>query len=767
MYMSRRHYFKILKIAILILCCFLTTLSTKAQEKSPQQRLDSLMTADKIHPREDSIKLGIYRELYRQFSRMQYKDKRDEYVEKSIVLAKRINQKWYEGEAYYRRAMVYHGIASYQNAEENYFKAIDAYIAANDLDMVAGMYLNLGALYVDIPNYSKALEANQKAVPIFLKNGNESDLASCYVNISDVYKSLGQYPNALRYLSKALNYFSKEGRINRGLSVVYTSIGEVYFLASADDLIKMGINASQRNEKTLEFFNRGLKVAQQLDDYTVLGPAYENLGKVYEIMGKRDLALTAYQKAITYGNQDNNKTYLAGYLLALAKFYVQDQDFENAKPLLADALKIGEKTKNLELQQNAYELRSILEEKQGNYNTSLANYRKFIEIRDQIFNAEKEKEITRRQLQLDFVVKENEYRLKQQLTDGELQRQVLVAKQQQQELVLRQQQLALSDKEKSVQRLTFLKKEADLGNQQMQEQIKAKLDKQIKDKQIGLQETELRFNQNVNLFLGILVLVLFAVALYVYFTQRKTDKLNKIVLEQKQELEKLSKVKDRIFSVVSHDMRTPVNSLISFIQLLEGGNISQEKLTKYAGNLKNTLGYTSTMMENLLNWASSQMQGFKPHLENFDVGQCADEVANSMEAIASQKSINITNKIAQDTFCRGDLNMTSLVLRNLISNAIKFTPAGGNIIISSEVINNRVAFAIADTGIGLSAAQVTHFNENGVQEIGTSTLGTNKEKGTGIGLLLCKSFAAMMDGSLQVKSTAEGTVFTFSLPKSD
>ncbi|MDQ7948359.1 MAG: tetratricopeptide repeat protein [Pedobacter sp.] len=753
-------YGKIVGLALLLM-----NVVAQAQVKTPQQKLDSILSADQRHPKEDSVKLVIYKSLYRQYIRLKKLDKANEYIDKSIVLAKRLGQHSLEGDAYNRKALGYHGVANYQKAEEFYLLALNSFSAANNTDMVAGMYLNMGALYQGIPDYAKALTASQKAIDIYQKNGNESDLASVYTNVAGIYKDLGQSANALNYLDKALKIFVKE-EVDRGIAVVYNTIGSTYIEASDAELAKIGIKPNQKYERALDYLNKGLKVGLALDDASVLGPLYRDLGALYEKTGKRNLALPAYDKALGYANAVTNKTDLGTVLLALANFYVQDKNYAKAETLLNDALRIGDKDQTLEIQRNAYLLLSEVAEKQGKFNLSLENYKKYITYRDQIFNTEKEREITRKQLQIDFAVKEKDYQLKQQVTNAELQRQFLLAKQ-------REQQLVLSDQEKSIQRLSFLKRQADLENEKRfqtnllhQQQLKAKLDKEINDKQLALQQSELRFNKNINIILGILAVMLFTVGLFVFYSQRKTAKLNRLVSEQKQQLEKLGMVKDRIFSVVSHDMRAPVNSLIAFIQLLEGGNISQEKLTKYASNLKNTLGYTSAMMENLLNWASSQMQGFKPVIEKFDVRSCTQEVINSMEAIANEKDIVIKNEVAPSIFCYADQNMSALILRNLLSNAIKFTPNKGLIVVNADFKTDQIYIAINDTGIGLSAQQVMEINQNGVQDGVKSTLGTNKEKGTGIGLVLCKTFVAMMNGSLSVQSEANGgSRFTLSLPK--
>lgn len=758
-----------IKVYLFCFILFFTSFFAQAQVKTPQQKLDSLLWLNQNHVKEDSTKVTILKEIFRLYMRLKNTAKAEEYVFRTIVMAQKTNQRVQEADAFYRLGLYNHGFTNYQKAEEYYIKAIEKYIALKDLDWVAGIYLNLGALYNGIPDYAKALEVNQKAIAIYLKTGNETDLASCYTNIAEIYQYLGQQDNSLNYLKKALKIFSKEGPNSRGVAVVYNTIGSAYFTASNEELLKMGVNPIQKNEIALEQFNKALKIGVINNDNAVQGTANRNLGGVYEAMGQHELALKAYEKSVEHHKKEDDQREITLSLLALGDFYKEEKSYGKSTILLLEALEIGQQNKLLDVQRSAYLSLSDVEEKKKNFNQSLNYYRQYILFKDQIFNQEKEKEITRRQLQIDFSVKEKDYQLKQQVTDGELQRQVLLAKQQQQQLVLRQQELALSDKEKTLQRLTFLQKQADLENDKRaqgdllkQQQLKA----QIKDKEINLQRSELRFNRNINIFLGILAIVLFASAMFVFYAQRKTAKLNKIVSEQKRELEKLGKVKDRIFSLVSHDMRTPVNSLISFIQLLEGGDISQEKLTRYAANLKNTLGYTTAMMENLLNWASSQMEGYKPILEKFDIELCTRDVINSLQITAKQKNIKIENEIKSGTLCLADMNMTSLILRNLISNSIKFTPNNGLIKVNTSYLADRVLIHITDNGMGLSTNQILKFNLPGNQEIGESTLGTNKEKGTGIGLVLCKTFTTLMNGNLRVSSKQhEGSTFTLELPR--
>lgn len=759
-----------------IICCGLVCLSAQllnAQVKSPQQKLDSLLQINQKHVTKDSVKLVIYKEVYRQYMRLKNSEKAEEFVNKSIALAKKINLKRFEADAYFRFALYNHGFNNYQIAEKNYQKAIECFIVLKDTDFIAGTYLNLSALYMAVPDYTKALEVSQKAIAIYQKNGNDSDLASCYVNVAGIYQDLNQQSDAFVYLQKALKVFAKDGDSNRGLAVVYNSIGANYLNSTDAELGKMGILPVQKFNKALEFLLKALKIVQDIDDKGVEGAIYKDLGLTYEGLQQHELALAAFQKAIALTKGEDNKLDYANSLLAISDYYLHQKNDEKAKPFLLEALAIGQQNKFLDIQKTAYLRLSTIAETQGNFNQALAYYRLYIQLRDQILNEEKGKDISKLQLQLDFAVKEHDYKLKQQLTDVQLQKQVLLAKQQQQQLQIRQKELELTSNQKVLQRLTFLAKQADLENERAkqanilkQQSLSASLDKKIKDKQIELQLTELRFNKNLNLILVALAVFLLIAALFVFDAKLKTQKLNGIVLQQKQQLEKLGLVKDKIFSVVSHDMRTPVNSIISFIQLLEGGYINQETLTKYAGQLKNTLGYTSAMMENLLNWASSQMQGFKPVIEKFDIQLCIHEVIIALQQAANQKHIHVENLVPSGTLCLADMNMSSLIIRNLLSNAIKFTPNKGSIKITAERSKEMILIHIVDTGVGLTEAQLQNFNKVDEVTMGETTRGTNSEKGTGIGIILCKTFIALMNGNLSVSSKPQlGSTFTIALPK--
>ncbi|MET0571593.1 MAG: tetratricopeptide repeat-containing sensor histidine kinase [Pedobacter agri] len=749
----------------MILCSFKVCLAQQRYAVS-QAKLDSALRLDNQYLKRDSIKLKILETIYRQYIGLKKRDAADIYIDKVIELAHEKNLKKFSAYAFYRRALGFHGRSNYLKAEENYNKALADFAATGNLDMVGGINLNLGALYSNIPDYVKALEVNQKAIAIYEKLGNEEDMASCYSNVSTVYQNLGDQSQAVYYLNKALKVFQKEGENSRGVSVAYEAIGTNYFLASDKELAEMNILPLQKNKLALDYFTKALRVAELLNDQGLIATCKSDMGNLYRSVGKKEDAFKAYKQSIAINKVGEDQQAYASSLYALGDFYQEENDTDNAIKLLSESLRIAEDNNLLDNEKQAALSLSRVYEKMKDYNRSLIYFRQYVTARDKIVDQDKKREIIKRQLELDFSVKENDYLMKQRISESELKRQM-------QQSELRRQQLILADKEQALDLLSFQKAKLALDLQHLAQENKlqketnlARLAASEKDKKILSQNQQIKFDWKIKVFLTTAATLIFIIASLIYLSQRKTNRLNKIINTQKRELEQLSKVKDRIFSVVSHDMRTPVNSLISFIQLLEEGDIERDKLRRYAATLKNTLSYTSSMMENLLNWAASQMQGFNPYLEVLDLHELTSEVTNTLLATANDKNIRLITMVPQDTFCKADLNMLALVIRNLITNAIKFTPSGGVVEISVKSIARQINLKIADTGIGLTEKQIAHFNKPGYLGAGVSTPGTNKEKGTGLGLLLCRTFVGLMDGKISAHlNDGVGSNFVIELKK--
>ncbi|MET0393226.1 MAG: tetratricopeptide repeat-containing sensor histidine kinase [Chitinophagaceae bacterium] len=300
--------------------------------------------------------------------------------------------------------------------------------------------------------------------------------------------------------------------------------------------------------------------------------------------------------------------------------------------------------------------------------------------------------------------------------------------------------------------------------------LKTDITRQIREKEQELEIALLKKNNQLDktylLITAGLSVVAILVILFIYYIFRRTKRLNRLISAQKEELLQLNNVKNKLFSVVSHDMRTPVNSLSSFIYLLENRAVSQESLLAYSHQLKKSLGHTSEMMENLLNWAASQMQGFRPVIERTDILPLIEKVAGNISGLSAGKRVSIVNEVPPTTVAVIDRDMLQVIVRNLLSNAIKFSHPEGRVVISAiPAGEGHIAIAVQDHGPGLPHAYVQKIN-SGNPELLRSTSGTAHEKGTGLGLYLCGIFAGMMNGRLQAQSKPGETIISVILPVS-
>ena len=247
--------------------------------------------------------------------------------------------------------------------------------------------------------------------------------------------------------------------------------------------------------------------------------------------------------------------------------------------------------------------------------------------------------------------------------------------------------------------------------------------------------------------------------------QLQADKIkeNASLLEkQTQELTELNALKNKLFSIISHDLKAPMYAMRNFFGEVQQNNIPVRELKKMIPGVVNDLTYTTSLMDNLLQWSKSQMQSHAVYPQKVDVGNLIAETIQLLNRQSATKKIIIEADAAEGVFGFMDKDMLSLVLRNLISNAIKFTPEKGEIKIGVHENCTIVEVYVQDSGTGISPEALKKINGNDFY----STKGTANESGTGLGLKLCKEFMARNGGQLYIESKpGKGSTFSFSLPK--
>jgi signal transduction histidine kinase len=259
--------------------------------------------------------------------------------------------------------------------------------------------------------------------------------------------------------------------------------------------------------------------------------------------------------------------------------------------------------------------------------------------------------------------------------------------------------------------------------------------------------------------LSVYVIVVMLVLMYKYDFM-KLNIQRQIIEEQTDNLKAINNTKDRLFSIIAHDLRSPLSSLKGVMQLLDNEFISKEEFKKLSKRLQENVDNVHGMLENLLLWSLSQMEGIKPNVKPFDLNFIIDETVQLFKEISVQKQIDLTNNSTVDFQALADEYQIRTILRNLLNNALKFTPSHGQISIDSTIKGQFVNLKISDSGVGIKQNDLAQIFSNP-----TLKKGTAGEKGTGFGLFLCKELIEKNGGTIEINSkVGKGTIIELLLP---
>ena len=242
---------------------------------------------------------------------------------------------------------------------------------------------------------------------------------------------------------------------------------------------------------------------------------------------------------------------------------------------------------------------------------------------------------------------------------------------------------------------------------------------------------------------------------------KQIQEKNEAILSQSKNLEEINVVKDKLFSIVSHDLKDSVTSIKGFIDLLKDGSLSNEEFNELVPELSENADNASLLLFNLLNWSKSQMESLEPKPEYFNIKEVFKDKIKLVEQKIEKKKIILVDETANDTIY-ADRSMVEIIIQNLLTNAVKFCHEGDVISISNSIENGKSLFYIKDTGVGISEENLDKlFKSNSF-----TTIGTTNEKGTGLGLTICKELVELNHGKIWVESSVNiGSKFYVELPK--
>jgi two-component system sensor histidine kinase/response regulator len=238
---------------------------------------------------------------------------------------------------------------------------------------------------------------------------------------------------------------------------------------------------------------------------------------------------------------------------------------------------------------------------------------------------------------------------------------------------------------------------------------------------------------------------------------------NRQAIQQKNnELKDLTNTQNKFFSIIGHDIKQPLSAIEGLLGLLMDQEIQDDDLREIIKGLTSSTKNTTTLLNNLLRWARSQTGELKFIRSRLDIKDVLEEVSTTLFFQAKEKSIKLNRQCQQPIMYEGDVDMLSTIFRNLISNAIKFTHPGGEILIDCELTKEAVTIIVRDNGIGMKPEEIASLFKLDEQ---ISTVGTYGEMGTGLGLILCYDFTKKHGGDIEVESTySKGTQFKVILP---
>jgi signal transduction histidine kinase len=620
-------------------------------------------------------------------------------------------------------------------------------INSNDNVLLAKIYGNCGYGYLLLGNYNAAYPIYLAALKVHQKIDQPSLLIKVHQDLMWIQVQLKELEAAEKSINTALELSKK-----RNLK-----------LKEAESYNLKGVLFDSQGKFPLAIlsYKESLKLNDQFGTKLNQFSTNVNLGISYRRSKQYAEALECFKKAETIGSSLTG-VYNAKQSIVqnLAELSYETKDYDAAEKYILEALKNSKGNNELAARRGLFQNLKNIYAAKGEYQKAYNYSDSIAKVEEQVFSKDKLSDI--RNLQIKYET---------QIKDQKIEKQELLNNQQKQQLAINFDKLVLSEQQKQIQKLSFFNRQSQLENDKQIQQamlqrtaLEVQIDKSKSTQEIEIQKSKLKANQRLLMGLLILTIVILIIAYFIYKTNLKTKKLNALILAQKSEIEKINAVKDQIFGIIGHDLRAPINTLMSFCTILDH-DLSLDKMRLYANQIKGTLDYTSNLMTNLLNWANSQMQGYQPQLETQTIFPIVNQAIDVVKDLADKKSISIIADLSIDITAKLDVNMFELVLRNLLINAIKFTPNGGKISISLKQLKNEVKLILTDTGKGLSLEQVHQLNNQENAQPFHSSLGTNNEKGTGLGLVLSKTFLNLMNGSITVQSKlGEGSIFQISLP---
>ncbi|MCC5914194.1 MAG: tetratricopeptide repeat protein [Balneolaceae bacterium] len=644
---------------------------------------------------------------------------------------------------------------------------------------------------IDAGELDEARELIDEALSIAESIGDDEGKAYAYGNLGNYYSTKGYYSEMINELQRPFRELSGTSRgaslgnligIGHMYSGEYEAALKVYAaaleLAEETDNRRMiaGIRQNMAStysnlgdaHQSIENYLLSLEMAEEMEDSLTMAVAYENLGYINTDERNEELAERYLTKASEITNAIGNVRYKMSVALNFGVFYRTFDRYDEALASYRQAIELAEEVGNpiVPIQArynmgNVYQDMGDYEQARTYYEQSLQGSRELGVDQGIMFNYSGLAD-------LHVLTDQHEEAIPLFLNSLELAEK---AESRSMSATLMQKLStayeAIGD---TAQAYSYLKSYMELREEQYETNREEALARQesllnlrMERENRELAEATMAHQRNV-IIAFVLLLIVTALALvgFIWLT-RKEKRANRLLAEKKRELEEVNLEKDKILSILSHDLRKPLSQLQGVVFLIREGALNHEDLDQLLKQVDRQLNQGITTLGNYLQWAQSQMEGIKPELKSTDLSGLASSLVDEVADQMGGKSVEFIKELSPDAGALADPDMMKVTLRNLLSNAVKYVDDGGRVTIKTERYGDQTMISVEDNGIGISEdAQKEIF-----KSFSKTSVGTMGEVGTGLGLAICKDFTEKQNGTISCESVpGEWTRFTISLPAS-
>lgn len=603
------------------------------------------------------------------------------------------------------------------NGDSALFFAHLAYAISAKQDFKPGMaesLSTLGWININMGKFGEGYQNYMDALEYFTDIKDDKGRAGVYNGLGVTYGMQENYSEALQYFLKALTIFEKY-HATTGMASCYIKIGTVY-------------QKIHEYDKSLQNFTKAVQLAKTTNDKANESFAYNNIATIYGITHQFQKCLEATITSKQLAEEAKSEPALATSYMNMGMAYTELKQYILSDSSLRKALHYFKRLKKEEQISRTYNGLANLYLAQQQYSKAKA----FIDSSNAIAQKLNSKPLIYDNYETLANISKGEGNL-------ETATQIYAT------------MLALKDT------LYDAEKNHDI------ERLKAAYDLEKKQNTIEelKKENVSKTKQRNYLVMAVVAGILFVLLLAFSFIELKRK--NNLLLTSKKELKDLNDLKDRFFSILSHDLRSPIGNILLVIDFLNSGmNITEQERYDLLKKLKSATSSTLETMDNMLEWGKLQSQTICNAPKKISVQETVNRVCRFLEHTAANKSITIVNKIDEPFVVNADENQFEFILRNLISNALKFSYTNSKVEIWARNLNSFVCIYVRDFGTGMTQ----QLQENLFSDISRASItGTAGEKGSGLGLVLCNEFIAKNNGTLTVKSEEGiGTTFAIKLP---